>query len=56
MKSLYCRPSAAARAMRDIRLVKTPFIPGTLIGPFAHANPGLGGICTFVGEIGRAHV
>lgn len=37
--------------MRDIRLVKTPLIPGTLIGPFAHANPGLGGICTFVGEV-----
>ena len=27
------------------------FIPGTLIGPFTSANPGLGGVCTFVGEV-----
>ena len=37
--------------MRDIRLLQTPFIPGTLIGPFTQANPGLGGVCTFVGEV-----
>lgn len=37
--------------MRDIRLLSECFIPGTLIGPFTQANPGLGGICTFVGEV-----
>ncbi|MDN3645826.1 molybdenum cofactor biosynthesis protein MoaE [Pontixanthobacter aestiaquae] len=37
--------------MRDIRLLTEPFIPGTLMGPFSNANPGLGGICTFVGEV-----
>lgn len=37
--------------MRDIRLLTETFIPGTLIGPFTQANPGLGGVCTFVGEV-----
>ena len=37
--------------MRDIRLLDRPFIPGALIGPFTSANPGLGGVCTFVGEV-----
>ena len=37
--------------MRDIRLLTQMFIPGTLIGPFTQANPGLGGVCTFVGEV-----
>ena len=37
--------------MRDIRLLAEPFAPGTLIGPFTQANPGLGGVCTFVGEV-----
>ncbi len=37
--------------MRDIRLLNSPFIPGALIGPFTQANPGLGGVCTFVGEV-----
>ncbi|WP_435418124.1 molybdenum cofactor biosynthesis protein MoaE [Parerythrobacter aurantius] len=37
--------------MRDIRLLEHMFIPGTLIGPFTQANPGLGGVCTFVGEV-----
>lgn len=37
--------------MRDIRLLTTPFMPGTLIGPFTNAHPGLGGVCTFVGEV-----
>jgi molybdopterin synthase catalytic subunit len=37
--------------MRDIRLLGTPFHPGALIGPFTNANPGLGGVCTFVGEV-----
>lgn len=38
-------------AMRDIRLLDEMFIPGALIGPFTQANPGLGGVCTFVGEV-----
>ncbi len=37
--------------MRDIRLLDQPFLPGLLIGPFTQANPGLGGVCTFVGEV-----
>ncbi len=37
--------------MRDIRLLPGPFRPDALVGPFAQANPGLGGICTFVGEV-----
>ncbi|PKP95569.1 MAG: molybdopterin converting factor [Alphaproteobacteria bacterium HGW-Alphaproteobacteria-14] len=37
--------------MRDIRLLDQMLVPGTLIGPFAQANPGLGGVCTFVGEV-----
>ena len=37
--------------MRDIRLLERPFVPGALIGPFTNANPGLGGVCTFVGEV-----
>jgi molybdopterin synthase catalytic subunit len=35
----------------DVRLLDAPFNPGTLVGPFASAHPGLGGICTFVGEV-----
>jgi len=37
--------------MRDVRLLHEPFNPGALIGPFTHAHPGLGGVCTFVGEV-----
>lgn len=37
--------------MRDIRLLDAPFSPGALIGPFTQANPGLGGLCSFVGEV-----
>ena len=37
--------------MKDVRLLREMFIPGTLIGPFTNANPGLGGVCTFVGEV-----
>lgn len=37
--------------MRDVRLLTEPFNPGALIGPFTNANPGLGGVCTFVGEV-----
>ncbi len=37
--------------MRDIRLLPQMFIPGHLIGTFTQANPGLGAVCTFVGEV-----
>ena len=37
--------------MREIRLLEEPFSPGSLIGPFTNANRGLGGVCTFVGEV-----
>jgi molybdopterin synthase catalytic subunit len=37
--------------VKDVRLLKEPFNPGAFVGPFSNANPGLGGICTFVGEV-----
>ncbi|RYY32815.1 MAG: molybdenum cofactor biosynthesis protein MoaE, partial [Sphingomonadales bacterium] len=37
--------------MRDVRLLREPFVPGALIGPFTNSHPGLGGVCTFVGEV-----
>jgi len=35
----------------DVRLLTESFVPGQFIGPFSNAHPGLGGICTFVGEV-----
>lgn len=37
--------------MRDIRLLTESFVPDELIGPFVRANAGMGGVCTFVGEV-----
>ncbi len=37
--------------MKDVRLLTEPFVPGRLVGPFTDAHPGLGGVCTFVGEV-----
>ena len=37
--------------MKDVRLIAEPFAPGALVGPFTNAHPGLGGVCTFVGEV-----
>ena len=37
--------------MKDVRLLAEPFLPSALVGPFTNANPGLGGVCTFVGEV-----
>ena len=37
--------------MKDVRLLTEPFNPGQLVGPFTDAHPGLGGVCTFVGEV-----
>ena len=37
--------------MRDVRLLSEPFAPGELVGRFTDAHPGLGGGCTFVGEV-----
>lgn len=36
---------------KDVRLLAEPFVPGALVGPFTNAHPGLGGVCTFVGEV-----
>jgi molybdopterin synthase catalytic subunit len=36
---------------KDVRLLSERFVPGDLVGPFAKAHPGLGGVCTFVGEV-----
>ena len=37
--------------MRDIRLLAEPFEPYALVDGFTQAHPGLGGACTFVGEV-----
>ena len=37
--------------MRDVRLLDAPFDPGALVAEFARANRGLGGLCSFVGEV-----
>lgn len=37
--------------MIDVRLLDQMFIPGAFVGPFTNAHPGLGGVCTFVGEV-----
>lgn len=37
--------------MLDVRLLTEPFNPGVFVGPFTNAHPGLGGVCTFVGEV-----
>ncbi|MGV3555875.1 MAG: molybdenum cofactor biosynthesis protein MoaE [Croceibacterium sp.] len=34
-----------------VRLLSEPFSPGQFVGPFTNAHPGLGGVCTFVGEV-----
>ncbi|VVT11956.1 molybdenum cofactor biosynthesis protein MoaE [Erythrobacter sp. EC-HK427] len=34
-----------------VRLLDAPMNPGAMIGPFTNAHPGLGGVCTFVGEV-----
>jgi molybdopterin synthase catalytic subunit len=37
--------------VKDVRLLNEPFDPGQLIGQFGQAHPGLGGVCTFIGEV-----
>ena len=37
--------------MRVVRLLADAFDPGALVEQFKATNPGLGGICTFVGEV-----
>jgi len=37
--------------MKDVRLLSEPFVPEHLNVPFAKANAGLGGVCTFVGQV-----
>lgn len=37
--------------MQDVRLLDAPFDPASLIGSFTKAHPGLGAVCTFVGEV-----
>lgn len=36
---------------KDVRLLAEPFVPGALVASFTDAHPGLGGVCTFVGEV-----
>lgn len=51
MRSLSSRPSAGGEAVIDVRLLAQPFNPGVFVGPFTNAHPGLGAVCTFVGEV-----
>ena len=37
--------------MRDVRLLSEAFDPAAVIGLFAGANPGLGGVASFIGEV-----
>lgn len=37
--------------MKDVRILSQPFVPGDLVESFVKANAGLGGVCTFVGEV-----
>ena len=37
--------------MIDVRLLGQPFVPGQFIETFTEAHSGLGGVCTFVGEV-----
>ncbi|MEQ1498281.1 MAG: molybdenum cofactor biosynthesis protein MoaE [Novosphingobium sp.] len=37
--------------MIDVRLLEGVFNPGQFIGQFTTAHPGLGAVCTFVGEV-----
>lgn len=37
--------------MIEVRLLDKPFVPGHFVEPFAAGHPGLGGLCTFVGEV-----
>ena len=36
---------------KQVRLLAEPFNPGAFVGSFTNAHPGLGGVCTFVGEV-----
>jgi molybdopterin synthase catalytic subunit len=36
---------------RDVRLLTEPFNPGQFVATFTAAHPGLGGVCSFVGEV-----
>ncbi len=36
---------------RDVRLLDAPFNPASYVEKFTGAHPGLGGVCTFVGEV-----
>ena len=56
-RSPCCRPYREADLATTVRLLDTPFNPGAFVGPFTNAHPGLGGVCTFVGEVrGEADV
>jgi len=35
----------------DVRLLDQPFNPTSMVGTFTSSHPGLGGVCTFVGEV-----
>ena len=52
-----CRPYREAELATTVHLLDSPFNPGAFVGPFTNAHPGLGGVCTFVGEVrGEADV
>jgi len=34
-----------------VKLLDSAFNPGALLGPFSNDHPGLGGLCSFIGEV-----
>ena len=50
-RSRCCRLSAAVSLAIDVQLLGEPFDPGAHVGSFVRAHPGLGGVCSFVGEV-----
>lgn len=43
--------SAGVRPVIKVCLLDRPFDPGAFVGAFTAAHPGLGAVCTFVGEV-----
>ena len=37
--------------MKDVRLLQSGFAPDALIASFTRDHPGLGGVCSFVGQV-----
>ena len=45
------RRSAGVRSVIQVRLLDQPFVPSVSVADFGAAHPGLGALCSFVGEV-----